>query len=68
MFYCTRLIIRSKQRNFDTTGILRNLLRGYFLYFLPWTLYALDLKKRPLTDSSFHAVVNQQTDDGWNKL
>jgi hypothetical protein len=46
-----RLIIRSKRYNFDTTGLLRDLLRASFLYFLPWTLYTLDLKKRPLTDS-----------------
>jgi hypothetical protein len=52
VFCYIRLIIYSKQNNFDMTGLLRDLLCFSFLYFLPWTLYTLDLKKRPLTDSS----------------
>ena len=38
VFCCIRKIIRSKQHNFDTTGLLRDLLRASFLYFLPRTL------------------------------
>jgi hypothetical protein len=34
------------------------------IIFYVWILYTLDVKERPLPNSSFYAIVNQLLDDG----